>query len=66
MVAGNSPAAIRHSLQALWQGLDKGLEDALEDTWEAINVHVDCPDLDEGAKAFAEKRKPNWAPYTGD
>ena len=66
MIAQHSPTSLARTKQCIWESLDKGLEEALDDTWNAINVHVDCPDLDEGAKAFAEKRKPKWAPYTGD
>ena len=59
-VAANSPAAIRHSLQALWQGLDMGLEDALANAWNHIVAHRPHPDSREGGKAFLEKRAPRW------
>ena len=41
------------------------MADELKRAWQAINEHGQCPDLQEGAKAFVEKRKPRWVPYTG-
>jgi len=29
-----------------------------------IEEHTAHPDLEEGSRAFVEKRKPRWAPYT--
>jgi enoyl-CoA hydratase/carnithine racemase len=60
LAAANSPAAIRHSLQALWQGLDTGLDDALANAWNHIVEHRSHPDAREGGKAFLEKRTPRW------
>jgi enoyl-CoA hydratase/carnithine racemase len=62
----HSPTALARSKQAIWGSLDAGLHEALGDTWKLIREHVDCPDLREGSVAFVEKRKPRWAPYTGD
>jgi len=59
-IAANSPAAIRHSLQSLWQGLDMGLDAALENAWQHIVEHRSHPDAREGGKAFLEKRPPRW------
>jgi E-phenylitaconyl-CoA hydratase len=66
MIAKHSPTSLARTKKAIWQSLDVGLEEALDNTWDAIVDHVDCTDLDEGTKAFVEKRKPKWAPYTGD
>ena len=63
-IAEHSPTALARTKQCIWQGLDVGLDEALENTWEAIRAHTDHPDLTEGAKAFVEKRRPRWAPYT--
>jgi enoyl-CoA hydratase/carnithine racemase len=60
LAASNSPHAIRHSLQALWQGLDLGLEDALANAWNHIVEHRSHPDSREGGRAFLEKRAPDW------
>jgi enoyl-CoA hydratase/carnithine racemase len=59
--AANSPRAIRHSLEALWQGLDMGLDEALANAWNHIVEHRTHPDSREGGRAFLEKRPPDWA-----
>jgi E-phenylitaconyl-CoA hydratase len=65
MIGQHSPTALAVTKQCIWEGLDVGLDQALESTWNAIRRHNDHPDLMEGSKAFVEKRKPKWAPYTG-
>jgi len=65
-IARHSPTALARSKQAIWESLDSGLHEALGRTWERILAHSAHPDLREGAKAFVEKRRPRWAPYTGD
>ena len=50
--------------RAIWESLDVGLEEALERTSKIIESHTDHPDLAEGTRAFVEKRRPRWAPYT--
>ena len=60
LAAANSPAAVRHSLQALWQGLELGLDRALENAWSHIVEHRSHPDAREGGRAFIEKRAPVW------
>ena len=52
-------------LRQLLTGKPRGDDQALSDTWDAIQAHGECGDMHEGSKAFVEKRKPNWAPYTG-
>ena len=64
-IAQHSPTALARSKQVIWEGLDRGLDAAIDNAWEAINDHTAHGDLDEGAAAFVEKRKPRWAPYTG-
>ena len=66
MIAEHSPTALARSKQAIWESLDRGLEDGIEHAWQTIIKHNGSPDLEEGVKAFVEKRKPKWAPYTGD
>jgi enoyl-CoA hydratase/carnithine racemase len=65
-IAQHSPTALARTKRAIWKSLDTGLEEGLAHTWQLIQEHTACPDLEEGAKAFVEKRKPNWTPYTGD
>ncbi len=65
-IAEHSPTALARSKQCIWESLDTGLDQALTDTWNAIGEHSKCADLEEGAKAFVEKRKPRWVPYTGE
>ena len=65
MIRQHSPTALAPSKKMIWESLDSGLDVALEKTWRTIREHTGHPDLAEGAKAFIEKRKPQWAPYTG-
>jgi enoyl-CoA hydratase/carnithine racemase len=59
-IAKNSPAAIRHSLAALWEGLDLGLDAAQQNAWRHVVEHRGHPDSREGGRAFLEKREPRW------
>lgn len=65
-IAEHSPAALAKSKQAIWESLDTGLHEGLDRTWRMIREHSAHPDLDEGTKAFVEKRKPRWAPFAGE
>jgi enoyl-CoA hydratase/carnithine racemase len=56
----NSPEAMRVCKKALWAGLEHGLggaQRAVAEITKEMNKH---PDFVEGARAFAEKRAPNW------
>jgi E-phenylitaconyl-CoA hydratase len=64
-IAQHSPTALARSKQVIWEGLDSGLDAAIDNAWEAITDHTAHADLQEGAVAFVEKRKPRWSPYTG-
>jgi enoyl-CoA hydratase/carnithine racemase len=63
-IAEHSPAALARTKQAIWESLDVGLHEALRRTWAMIQQHTGHPDLDEGTKAFVERRKPRWAPFS--
>ena len=63
VVAKNSPSAVHYTRQAIWESLNHGLDRALEMGWNAITRYSRShPDVQEGARAFVEKREPNWAP----
>ena len=64
MISQHSPTALALTKRAIWESLDVGLEEALERTWKLIQGHTGHPDLAEGTRAFVEKRKPRWVPYT--
>jgi enoyl-CoA hydratase/carnithine racemase len=64
LISQHSPTALALSKRAIWESLDVGLEEALERTWKIVQDHSAHPDLAEGTRAFVEKRKPRWAPYT--
>jgi enoyl-CoA hydratase/carnithine racemase len=64
-IAEHSPTALALTKQCIWEGLDTGLDEAIGRAWRAIIEHARHPDLVEGARAFVEKRKPRWKPYTG-
>jgi enoyl-CoA hydratase len=61
-VARNSPTTMMLSKKAIWHGLEYGREKALEYGLEAVKDLWDHPDNVEGARAFAERRDPDWAP----
>jgi E-phenylitaconyl-CoA hydratase len=64
-IAEHSPTSLARSKQCIWESLDTGLHEALAKTWDTIHAHAQHPDASEGPRAFVEKRKPRWAPYTG-
>jgi E-phenylitaconyl-CoA hydratase len=66
IIARQSPAALARTKRTIWRSLDHGLEEGLEVAYRELMVHSEHPDMIEGPKAFLEKRRPNWAPYTGD
>lgn len=61
-IAENSPAALLETKRAIWRSLDTGLSNALADAWETVTRFArESPDALEGARAFIEKRRPNWS-----
>lgn len=62
-IAKNSPSAVHFTRRAIWESLNYGLDAALEMGWRTITAYSGThPDVREGARAFVEKREPNWAP----
>ena len=55
-----APLSVRASKQMVMTGLDSTLEVALSRRYSEFEKAVNAADQQEGAKAFAEKRKPNW------
>jgi enoyl-CoA hydratase/carnithine racemase len=67
IIARYSPTALARTKRATWRSLDHGLEEGLDVAHRELEAHfAGHPDTIEGPKAFLEKRKPRWAPYTGD
>jgi enoyl-CoA hydratase len=61
-VARNSPAALRATKRALWGALEAGLTDACRAGAAELAALWGHPDQEEGPRAFAEKREPEWQP----
>jgi enoyl-CoA hydratase/carnithine racemase len=61
-IARNSPSTMMASKRAVWNGLEVGLDDAIEFGHRILRDFWTHPDNAEGARAFAEKRAPDWAP----
>src|SRR3954466_641797 len=59
-IAKNSPAAMAATKKALWAALEHGLTDACRIGGQHLVSMWGHPDQDEGPRAFAEKREPNW------
>jgi enoyl-CoA hydratase/carnithine racemase len=67
-IAQNSPAAMAATKRALWGALEAGLTDACKAGATELTSMWGHPDQEEGPRAFAEKRAPQWQPIgpTGD
>lgn len=63
-IATNSPTAMRATKKALWHSLEVGLTQARNDAAEEIWRLRNHPDHSEGARAWHEKRAPQWEPLT--
>jgi enoyl-CoA hydratase len=60
LISRNSPAAMAATKKALWGALEHGLTDACRAGATHLVSMWGHPDQDEGPRAFAEKREPNW------
>ena len=65
-IAKNSPAAMAATKKALWGALELGLTDACRAGAGHLVSMWGHPDQDEGPRAFAEKRDPEWQPLGDD
>jgi enoyl-CoA hydratase/carnithine racemase len=61
-IAQNSPAAMAAAKRALWGALEQGLTDACKAGAQELVSMWGHPDQEEGPRAFAEKRAPQWQP----
>jgi enoyl-CoA hydratase/carnithine racemase len=61
-VARNSPAAMAATKKALWAAFEHGLSEACRVGARHLVSMWGHPDQDEGPRAFAEKRDPQWQP----
>src|SRR3984957_5749244 len=59
-IAKNSPAAMAATKRALWGALEMGLTDACRAGARHLVSMWGHPDQEEGPRAFAEKREPEW------
>lgn len=60
-ILGNAPRALENGLRAVLQGLDLPLAEGLALERECFGKVASTQDLREGARAFLEKRKPEWS-----
>ena len=63
-IACNSPAAMAATKRALWGALEAGLTDACKAGARELMAMWGHPDQEEGPRAFAEKREPQWQPLS--
>jgi enoyl-CoA hydratase/carnithine racemase len=59
-LAGKSPLLMRMGKDALWRQKDLDLEDAWDYLRAQLALAFSTEDIQEGVKAFFEKREPKW------
>jgi enoyl-CoA hydratase len=60
-LAAKSPVAMRLGKDAMYRQLDMPFEDALDYLRAQLSLSFTTDDIQEGVKAFFEKREPNWS-----
>lgn len=61
-ICANSLQAVALTKRAIWGSTEMPDPVAGDVGWELLKTHWSHPDFEEGPKAFAEKRAPNWNP----
>jgi enoyl-CoA hydratase len=59
-LAAKSPVAMRLGKDAMYRQLDMPFEDAVDFLRSQLSLSFTTDDIQEGVKAFFEKREPNW------
>jgi enoyl-CoA hydratase len=59
-LAAKSPVAMKLGKDAMYRQLDMPFEDALDFLRAQLSIAFTTEDIQEGVKAFFEKREPNW------
>jgi enoyl-CoA hydratase/carnithine racemase len=59
-LAGKSPVAMKLGKDAMYRQLDMPFEDAVDFLRSQLSIALTTEDIQEGVKAFFEKREPNW------
>jgi enoyl-CoA hydratase len=62
LIAKNSPAALAATKRALWGAFEYGLMEACKAGARELVSMWGHPDQEEGPRAFAERREPQWLP----
>jgi enoyl-CoA hydratase len=60
-LAAKSPVMMRLGKDAMYRQLDMPFEDALDHLRAQLSIAFTTDDIQEGVKAFFEKREPNWS-----
>jgi enoyl-CoA hydratase len=60
-LAAKSPVMMRLGKEAMYRQLDMPFEDALDYLRSQLTLAFSTEDIQEGVKAFFEKREPNWS-----
>jgi enoyl-CoA hydratase len=60
-LAAKSPVAMKLGKDAMYRQMDMAFGEALEYLRSQLTISLSTEDVQEGVKAFFEKREPNWS-----